>query len=807
MRDLVLAARLFRRSPIFTAAAVLTFALGIGVNTTVFSVVNSVMLRPLPVRDGARLVVVATRRQDTTALRPVSYPDLQDYRAGSRAVFEDIAGYSAGFVGLAIGGQPPARVLVTWVTGNYFSMLDLRPALGRLIRDNEGGPGRADAVVVLGYNTWQRRFGGDAAVLGRIVRINGRLCTIIGVAPRGFLGTFAFSDAELYLPINWATARPLDDRRTRDLHAVARLQPGRDVAGAQAAVDLVAARLAREYAADERVGVRVLPEQLARPEEDQARSNARGAATMIFLAALITLIAAVNVTNLLLARGESRRREFAVRAALGAGRARLVRQALAENLLLAAIGSVVGVLLGVWSAGALAAVRPPGNLPVRFDFHFDARVFAYAAGVVLAAAAIAGILPAVRAASVDPEATLRSPRAGAGPPRRLLARSLLTTQIAACSVMLIATGLFARSLLAAERANLGFQPDHVLNVQLDVDLLGYSEAQGRTFFDDIEGRIRHVPGVDDVSYAFTVPMGYVRATASVDPQMSATRLDTPLPAGENVISGDYFQVMGMPLIRGRAFTAADDSSSRPVAIINARLASMLWPGRDPIGQRFRTSPNDAWIEIVGVATTSKYRFLFEDPQPYFYIPIAQAYMAARVLQIRTSLAPTALAPAIERVITEREPDLPVYDVQSMDVALNSGPGLFLVRVGAIAGALFGVLALVLALVGLYGVVSYLTSRRTVEMGVRLAIGASPRDIVWLVVRNAVSVVGAGLAAGLTVAFAASRVVGGLLFNVSARDGLTYTLVASLVAMTTFAACLLPAMRAGRLDPAAALRAE
>lgn len=347
----------------------------------------------------------------------------------------------------------------------------------------------------------------------------------------------------------------------------------------------------------------------------------------------------------------------------------------------------------------------------------------------------------------------------------------------------------------------------MLNVHVDVSLLGYSEAQGRLLFDDIEQRVRQLPGVDAVSYAFTVPMGYVRATALVDPEMNATRLDTPLLAGENIVSRDYFRVMGMPLLRGRAFTAADNSSSRHVAIVNTRLAAMLWAGHDPIGQRFRTSPNGDWIEIVGIASTSKYRFLFEDPQPYFYVPIAQEYTAARVLQIRTSPPPSKLAPAIERVISAREPDLPVYDVQSMHVALNSGPGLFLVRVGAIAGALFGALALVLALVGLYGVVSYLTSRRTVEMGVRLAIGASPGDIVWLVLRNAVSVVSGGLAAGLAIAFGASRLFGGLLFNVSGRDSLTYAVVASLIVITTIAACLIPAVRAARLDPAVALRAE
>lgn len=402
---------------------------------------------------------------------------------------------------------------------------------------------------------------------------------------------------------------------------------------------------------------------------------------------------------------------------------------------------------------------------------------------------------------------MRSQRTGRGSPRRVLAGCLLTTQIAACSVMLVAAALFARSLLSAEHADLGFQPERVLNAHLDVNLLGYSEAQGRTFFDDVERRVRQVPGVDDVSYALTVPMGYVRVTVPIDPETSASGVETPFPAGKNIVSRDYFRVMGMPLVRGRAFTEADDSSSRPVAIVNTRLVAMLWPNRDPIGQQFRVSPNGDWIVIVGVATTSKYRFLFEEPQPYFYVPIAQEYTAARVLQIRASSAPYALAPAIERVIRSREPDLPGYDLQTMHVALNSAPGLLLVRVGAIAGALFGALALVLALVGLYGVVSYLTSRRTVEMGVRLAIGASPGDIVWLVLRNAVSVISIGLVAGLAIAFAASRAFAGLLFNVSGRESVTYALVASLIAITTIAACLVPAMRAGRLDPTVALRTE
>jgi predicted permease len=808
--DVLFATRLLRKSPILTAAVVLTLALGVGVNTAVFSVVNAIVLRPLPVRDAERLVVIASRDTSNRTLRGMSFPDVQDYRAATGDVFEDIAGYSVGFLGLAPQGGRPERVLVTWITGNYFPLLDVRPVLGRAIQPHEGGRGRADAVAVLGFSTWQRRFGGDRSIVGQMVRVNGQPCTIVGVAPPDFAGTFAFSESELYLPLNWAGAGDLDNREARGLHTLARLRPEITIDRAHTAVTLVAERLAREYPdSNANVSVSVLPERFARPEEDQYRSNALGAAIMLALVVLVMIVAAVNVTNLLLARAAGRRLELTIRAALGAGRGRLVRQMVTESLMLAVLGGAAGVLLGTWAARVLATMRLPGDLPVRFDFHLDGRVLAYGVTVTLVTGLLVGLLPAVRFSGGDLDRTLRQSRHGSpGAQGSRIRGVLVAAQIAFCFILLAAAGLFVRSLFEAERADLGFRADGVLNVHMDVGQLGYTEAQGRAFFDDVDRRVRTIPGVQDVSFAFTIPMGYLRVSDAVEAEGQPADSTRRVSVGTNIVSSEYFQTMGIQIVRGRSFSDSDNEQSRPVALVNQRLADMLWPSRDPIGRRFRSAgPDESWIEVVGVVNTGKYRFLFEDPQPYFYVPIAQQYTALRVLQVRASMPPEALAPAIERAIRALEPDLPLYDVQSMAQALGSGLGFFPVRVGAVSAASLGLLALALALVGLYGVVAYLTSQRTHEIGVRMAIGATPNDVVRLVLRDGSKLVLFGLAAGLLATVAGSRVVESFLFGISARDPLTLLGVAPILGGVALIACAIPAWRAARIDPTIALRSD
>ena len=809
-QDVVFTARILRKSPIFTAAVVLTLAVGIGVNTAVFSVVNALILRPLPVRDADRLAVIASHDASSRTLRGVSFSDLEDYRAASSDVFEDIAGYSVGFLGLAPEGRRPERVLVTWVTGNYFPLLDIRPAVGRVIRADERGRGRPHAVVVLGYSTWQRRFGGDPTVVGKIVRVNGQPCTIVGVVPPSFVGTFAFSESELYLPLNWSGAGDFDNRRARGLHALARLRPGVTIEKAQVAMNVVTERLARQYPdSNTNVRVRVLPERLARPEEDQFRSNALAAAIMLALVALVMIVAGVNVTSLLLARATSRHPELAIRAALGAGRGRLIRQIVTEHLMLATAGGAAGILLGTWAARVLATIRLPGDLPVRFDFQLDGRVLTYAVAVTLVTGLLVGFVPALRASGVDLDRTLRRSRHGSpGTHGHRIRGFLVAAQIALCFVLLAAAGLLVRSLIEAERADLGFRPEGVLNIHMDVGQLGYTEAQGRAFFDEVERRVRTIPGVHDMSFAFTIPMGYIRVSDAVEAEAQPGDSSKPLSAGKNIVSPEYFRTMGIQVVRGRSFSTGDNEQSRPVALVNQHLAELLWPGRDPLGRRFRSAGRSGpWIEVVGLTNTGKYRFLFEDPQSYFYVPIAQEYTGLRVLQVHSLEPPEALAPAIERAIRALEPNLPLYDTQSMTQALGSGLGFFPVRVGAVSASLSGLLAFTLAIVGLYGVISYLTSQRTHEIGVRMALGATQRDIVRLVLHDGSKLVLFGVAAGLLVTLACSRIIGSFLFGVSARDPLTLVSVAPILGCVAVIACAIPAWRAARVDPTIALRSE
>jgi putative ABC transport system permease protein len=810
LNDLFYSLRLLRQSRAFAAAAVLTLALGIGVNAAVFSVVNAFILRPLPVRDPDRLVVVASQRSSDGTRRGVSFQDLEDFRESATDVFDDVAGYSVGFAGVRPGDGPARRVLVTWVTGSYFPLLGIRPAAGRLFDRHEGGPGRTDAIAVLGYSSWQRNFHGDASVVGRTLLVNGKPCTIVGVAPSDFAGTFAFSDAEVYLPLNWAGGDGFGPRQSRGLHSLARLRAGVTVGSAQATINVVAERLRRQRPeADGTIAFVVVPERLARPEEDGARSNAFVAAVMLGLAALVLVVAAVNVVNLLWSRAASRRTELAIRAALGASRSRLVRQMITETLVLATLGGVAGALAGMWTGRILAAVRPPGDLPVRFDFHFDGRVLLYVAAMVAISGLLVGLVVALRASRGDLDRALRQSRRQDGPiGGRRMGGMLVVAQIATCFALLVAAGLLARSLHAAERVELGFRHEGVLNLHMDVAHLGYPERRGGIFFEEAERRVRAIPGVEDVAFAFTIPMGYIRIRASVQAYGSPRPGGDRVTAGKNIVSAGYFRTMGIPVVRGRSFSPEDAASSHGVAVINGRLGDLLWPGQDPVGRRFSASgPNGPWYEVVGVTQTGRYGTLFEDPQPYFYAFEAQEYLALRVLHIRTSLPPEALAAPVERAIRELEPDLPLYDVQSMTRSLGGGYGLFLVRLGAATSLVFGALGLVLALLGIYGVVAYRASRRTHEIGVRLALGAAPADILRLVLREGVTLVLAGLGAGLVVSLAGSRVLDRLVFVISARDPLTFAVVAPLLGGAALAACAIPALRASRVDPAVSLRSE
>jgi predicted permease len=803
--------RTLRRSRTFAVGTVLTLGLGIGVNTAVFSVVNALLLRPLPVSGGERLVVLASRDAATTGLRPMSWADLEDYRTATRGVLDDIAGYSVGFIGLAPQHGRPARVLATWVTGNYFELLGIQPALGRLIQRAEGARGRIDPIAVLGHETWRQRFNGDPSIIGKTVRLNGRVCTIVGVVPSRFVGTFAFSESEVYLPITWTPGFAHDDRGGRSLHALGRLRKGATLRHAQAAADLVAARLAREHPqTNARIGVTVLPERLARPEESNAQSNQYVAAALLGLVALVFLVAAVNATSLLLTRFLSRRKELAVRLALGASRARLIQHLLVESGVLCCLGGVAGVAFGAAAARALTLVRLPGDLPVRFEFHLDHRVVISALAVTAVTAVVVGLTVAGRLSRTSVDQALRDRGSGATPSRdgERMRKTLVVAQVAVTVVLMLAGGLFARGLSAALRADLGFLPERVLNVQMDVEQVGYSESQGRAFFNDVAARIRELPGVEELAYAFSVPFGYVNLESSVHAPDQGPARGEHIRAGTNLVDPQYFSTLSIRLESGRGFTAADARDAPRVAIVNRRLADLLWPGQDAIGRRFKeVTDGSPWMEVAGVTATGKYRLLFEDPLPYFYVPIAQQYTALRVLHVRSRQSPEAITQAVERAIHGLEPDLPLYDMQRMTKALDSARGRFLVRVGALFAAVLALLALVLTVLGLYGMVAYVTSQRTQEIGVRIALGATARNVVQLVATEAVKLTMLGAVIGFAAAYVNARLLRRLLFGVAPTDWAAFAVTVVGLIVVTAAASWMPARRAVRMNPLHALRSE
>jgi predicted permease len=740
----------------------------------------------------------------------VSFPDLQDYRAATREVFDDIGGYMVGFMGLAFQGLVPERVLVTWVTGNYFSLLGIHPAFGRFIAEEEGFPGDNVPVAVLGHSTWLRRFGGSRSIVGQKVTLNGRPFTVIGVVPENFRGTFAFSEADVYLPGNWTSRNALDGRSARTLHTLARLRPGVSVKRAQAALDVVAERLGREHPAEDKgVLLKVVPERLARPEEDNARSNGFGAAAMLTLVELVLLVAMMNVANLLLVRVSGRRRELAIRLALGAGRGRIVRQLLTEFAILAAFGGIVGFGLAAWVWRLLASVRLPGDLPVRFDFHPDGRVLAYG----IAATAFTALLVGLIAVRGEPRRNLygalhateaHSPASGGYSFRKLL----LVAQLAISFVLLVAGGLFLRSLKQAQHANFGFNADGVLNLQMDVAQLGYSPSLGRALFGEVERRVRNLGGVERVAFAFSVPMGYVSLSSRLEAEGRSANPGERIIAGKNIVGPNYFATMRIPVERGRSFTEADDERSRTVAIVNRQLAGLLWPEQDPLGRRFTPAgPNGPWLEVVGVTPTGKYRFLFEDSLAYYYVPSAQEYTAMRVLHVRTTASPEALAPVIEREVHRVQPELPLYDVQTMKSALDGGYGLFTVRIGALFAAILAFIGLSLTVSGLYGVVSHMANERTHEFGIRIALGATRKAIAMTVVRSGAILMLSGTAVGLAGTWGLTRFLSRLLFRIPPLDFVSLAAAFVCVAAVTLIAIFIPARRATRADPVVALRSE
>jgi putative ABC transport system permease protein len=816
--DLRFAFRVLRKSPGFAAVAILTLAVGIGVNATVFSMANGLLFRGIPVPHPSGLVSF-TFSSKGNPVSPTSYLDFEDARQQASSLV-DLFAYQMGLDGLTAGGHTD-RIVTNYVTGNYFTGLGIKPALGRLILPSEVKPGSYDPVVVLSYSYWQSRFGANPSIIGKSVRLGGKPMTVVGVAQEGFNGPLVDARVRAFLPLNAvAGAKYLWTNRTfRSLDVLGRLRPGDSLPRAKAAVEVIANRLAREHPKDDPdAKAWLLPGRDATFTPTPNRGiylDALGAwSGYLALALFVLLIACVNLVNLLLARWAAREHEMAVRAALGAGPGRLLKQALAEAGLLAALGCAAGLLLGAWASrlfGEAMAVTN-GFFEVNLDFGFDAHVFLYAAGAAVLAVLVAGLAPSVRASRSNPCDALHQGARGVIGGRNRFRKALVVAQIAGSVVLLILAGRATRSMIAAEHTDLGFNPSHLVKLELDPGEVGYSETQYRAFYSAFLERVRALPGVQSAALAYSYPSGATTASWQVHAE------NRPIPPGQdapviglNSVSPGYFKTMQIRILRGRPFLDTDTAKSLQVAVVNETFSRQFWPNQDPLGKRFSISgPAGPWIDVVGIAADSTYGEFSDKPTPtpYFYQPSSQGlHTSYRALLVRTEGSPEMVLDSVEAQARATDSQVPVWGAETMRHALDSSLGWVGYRFATVMGLGLGLLALALAVGGVYGVVSYDVGRRTHEMGIRIALGASPRNIQRIIFRQALTMLGAGLFFGVLAALGLAVTLGHFVHDFSVRDPLTYLGVIVLISAATLFACYIPTRRAIRVDPMVALKYE
>lgn len=816
LQDIRYGLRVLLKSPTVTLVAVITLALGIGANTAIFSTVNALLLRPLPVDHPERLIYLAPLQPGAPGYGQFSYPDFQDVRSQSAGKLDTLS-YNISIVGFDAGGTAEP-IVVSYVSGNMFPALGLKPAAGRLIAGEETEKTATAPEIVLGYSYWKKKFSADRSIIGKQVKLNGHGATVVGVTPEGFKGLYSVLEMQAYMPMGMQSIEIGSEdfwtrRDQRPLLVMGMLQPGVSMRQAQSTIDVVAQRLASEYpAADKGLTIHLFPERLARPQPTTGNQVVIAGIVFTVLAGLVLLLACSNVTNIVLARAAAREREIAVRASLGAGRFRLIRQLLTESLLLALLGGAVGLLFGVWGSGMISSIRVAAPIPISLDFSFDWRVFTYGLLAALVSGIVAGMIPAWRASRTDLNTILHEGSRGVlvGTVRSRLRSVLVVAQVAASLVLLVVAGLFLRSARNAENLYLGFDPAHLINLGVDPHTVGMSRDRSQQFYRELKDRIRALPGVQSVSVGFSVPMGYFGNTAPVyvEGRMLNPKQGAP-DINYNMVDEDYFSTMRIPMVSGRAFTQGDDERAPQVAIINAEMAKRFWPGQDAVGKRFSIKgAGGPYLEIVGVVTTGKYFNPLEDPALFFYIPQKQDLLSTlRMLEVRTGGAPESLLPVAAEQVHALVPELPIFISQTMEQSLQGGNGFFLFHLGSKLTGALGLLGLALALVGVYGVISYVASQRTHEIGVRMALGASRGTILRMILRQGLVLVGGGVVAGLLLAFLAGRGISNFLVSVSPSDPLTLGLVAVFLTAVGLLASYIPARRAMKVEPLRALKYE
>jgi predicted permease len=808
--DVRYAFRTLRRQPGFVAVAVLSLAFGIGANSAIFSLADAILLRPLPVSRPAEVLSIGNSTPEN-AVEGVSYPDYREVRERARS-FAGVVAYRSASLGVGITPSAPPQIrLAMMASDNFFSVLGVAPSLGRAFLPEEGKvPGR-DRVVILGHDFWRTSYGGERSVIGRTVRLNGIEFTIVGVAPESFPGMDLLFRPALLVPLSmWAqleTGRgnPLENRGLHELSLKGRLGPDARLASARAELGAMSLSLERAFPETNRIRrFAVSTELQARIQQSPMRLGI--VVMLMVLVGLVLIIACANVAGLMLARARARSREIAIRLAIGAGRLRLVRQLMIEGVCLSAMGGAAGLVLAKAGMRLFGALEVSSDIPIVLNLSLDTRVLMFTVCATLGSCLIFALAPALQAARTDLVPALKSAW-GAVPRgrRRLLGRkTLVVGQIALAMVLLIVAAMFLNGFRKILAMNPGFRTDHLVSMGLDPSVLRYSPAQSYEFYRKLADRVRSLPGVKSVAMGEALPYSPDQAFVSVVPE------GYQFPKGVRkartyggAFDGNYFQAMGVEILRGRAFTADDRAESRRVAIVNEEFARTYWPGRDAIGRRLHLDGSDGPVaEVVGIAKTGSYLFPTEPPKPYVYLPYEQNQRSRMTLIAETRGAPATLAPQLREAVHSIDADQPVINLRTVASYETRAMSNWLVFLQTFA--MMGLVGLMLAMVGLYGLIAYSVSRRTPEIGLRMAIGATRADVFRFVLRQGVTLAAAGIAIGGALAAVIAPALAGE--SVGPGGNLAgYILVPLALLLVSAAACLVPARRAATLDPVRALR--
>jgi putative ABC transport system permease protein len=805
--DVRYAVRMLGKSPGFTAIAVLTLALGIGANSTIFSWINSTLLNPIPgVAHASEYVELVTGSGDNSG--PISYPDYLDLRDRSHS-FSGMIASDLTSMDLTGNGKPE-RVWGVFCTANYFDVLGVRPVLGRGFLAAEGATLGTAPVAVISYHLWQTRFGGEASVIGRVIGLNKHPYNVIGVAPPAFEGTQASLRDDLWIPVTMhqqfhTSGNLLQERGFRWLIPIAHLKAGVTSEQAQANLNVLMQQLVRQYRDSHRGNNSISLYPLWRAPFGANYYFHTILFLLMAISGVVLLLACANVANLLLVRSVGRRREMAIRLSIGATRWRLIRQLLTETLFLALCGGGIAMLFTIWTAGTLGDFIPPSGLPISISVHAGRTVLLATFLISLFTGVIFGILPAFRSSALQPVAVLKeeSGAASGGVRKARLSSILVVTQIAMSVLLLVCAGLFIRSVQLKQKFNPGFNSHNVLLYSYDLKGAAYDQQTGKEFDRQLLAKLDALPGVQSATLASTVPLGFDSNSYLVQAEGYVPKPHESMDVEYDDVAPDYLKTMQIPLMAGREFIATDTAKSQLVAVVNEAFARRYWPGQGALGKRLHAGGK--WFTVIGVARNSDYSHLGEKPTPFFYLPLSQDYASGAVIEVRVSGDPRMIVRPVEQAVYSLDADLPLFDLTTLDSRIQLSTTTQ--RMGGAFVGLTGAVALVLAAIGIYGVLGYTTRQRTHEIGLRMALGAEPRDVFGLILLRGARLGLLGVTIGLAASFVLTRALSSQLFGVSSGDPLTYAGVALLLCAVALLACYLPARRAAEVDPMVALRYE